>query len=103
MDTYIKVSKRKALMILHDAIDRIENMPDGTLFTLEVDLSSGGCSCEGGFISIHGGEKIISESATRIFSGNQYTSQLNLYSEEQPDIYNIQKKGIMKTILLPGI
>lgn len=103
MDTYIKVSKRKALMILHDAIRRIDDMPENSLFTMNIDLSGGGCSCKGDYISMCSGEKMIRESATRTFSGNQYTSQLNLYSEDQPDIYNIQKKGIMKTILLPGI
>ncbi len=90
-------------MILHDAIRRIDDMPENSLFTMNIDLSGGGCSCKGDYISMCSGEKMIRESATRIFSGNQYTSQLNLYSEDQPDIYNIQKKGIMKTILLPGI
>ena len=103
MDVYIKVSKKQAIQILRDAINRMDNIDEDVLFTLSIDLSTHGCSSHGQKISVCSGEKLIRESVTRIFSGNQYTSQLNLYSEEQPDIYNIQKKGIMKTILLPGI
>lgn len=38
-----------------------------------------------------------------IFSGNKFMSHVDIHSVNQPDIYNIRPKGIMKTILLDGI
>lgn len=103
MDTYIKVSKTQAIQILRDAIDRIDNMDGDVLFTLSIDLSAHGCSSYGQKISMCSGEKMINESATQIFSGNQYTSQIDLYSERQSNIYDIKPEGMLRTILLPGI
>ena len=103
METYTQVSKGQAIKILRDAIDRINNMDEEILFSLSLDLSTHGCSSCGQKISMCSGEKMINESATRIFSGNQYISQIDLYSEKQADIYDIKPKGMLRTILLPGI
>ena len=46
---------------------------------------------------------IAKKSKCIIFSGNKYISSVNIHSVNQPDIYNIQPKGIMKTILLDRI
>ena len=46
---------------------------------------------------------IAKKSKCIIYSGNRYISSVNIHSVNQPDIYNIQPKGIMKTILLDRI
>ena len=38
-----------------------------------------------------------------IFSGSRYMSYVDLHSVNQPDIYNIRKRGVKKTILLDGV
>lgn len=46
---------------------------------------------------------IANNSKCIIFSGNKYMSHVDIHSVNQPDIYNIRPKGVMKTILLEGI
>lgn len=96
MEKRIVINKEEAIKI-------INSMPQDTVFLLTIDLSEEKVSDCGQLVNKQKGEKIIKESKTRIFSGNQYTSQIDLYNVFQPDIYNIKPKGIMKTILLDGI
>lgn len=92
------------LITKEEAIKKIQEMPDDTLFVLTFDFEDGnGVSNNGEYIDRPGGEKIIGEAKTRVFSGNQYMSQLNLYNVFQKDIKNIEPKGVMKTILLRGL
>lgn len=103
MEKRFAVSKRDAINIMRTAIEKIEGMDDNTVFVLSIDLEGEGVSDSGKHITIKNGEKIIERSETRIFSGNSYMSQLDLYSVKQPDIKNIRRKGLMKTIVLPAI
>ena len=103
MEKRFAVSKGDAINIMKKAIAKMENMDDDTVFVLTIDLEGDGISDHGKHIKIQSGERLIEKSETRIFSGNRYMSQLDLYTVKQPDIKNIKKKGMMKTILLPGI
>lgn len=103
MEKRFTVSKCDAINIMRTAIKKMESMNDDSIFVLSIDLEGEGISDCGVRMSIESGTNIIDNSETRIFSGNRYVSQLDLYSVKQPDIKNIRKKGIMKTILLPGI
>lgn len=103
MEKRFAVSKHDAIKIMHIAIDKMESMDDNSIFVLSIDLEGDGVSDSGMHMNIEGGTNIINKSETRIFSGNRYMSQLDLYSVKQPDIENIRRKGVMKTILLPGI
>lgn len=97
------VSKCDAINIMRTAIKKMESMDDNSIFVVSIDLEGNGISDHGIRMNIEGGVSIIDKSETRIFSGNRYMSQIDLYSVKQPDIENIRKKGIMKTIVLPGI
>ena len=103
MEKRFTVSKCGAINIMRTAIKKMESMNDDSIFVLSIDLEGEGISDCGVRMSIESGTNIIDSSETRIFSGNRYVSQLDLYSVRQPDIKNIRKKGIMKTIILPGI
>ena len=103
MEKRFTVSKCDAINIMRTAIKKMESMNDDSIFVLSIDLEGEGISDCGVRMSIESGINIIDSSETRIFSGNRYVSQLDLYSVRQPDIKNIRKKGIMKTIILPGI
>ena len=103
MEKRFTVSKCDAINIMRTAIKKMESMNDDSIFVLSIDLEGEGMSDCGVRMSIESGTNIIDNSETRIFSGNRYVSQLDLYSVKQPDIKNIRKKGIMKTIILPGI
>lgn len=103
MEKRFTVSKCDAINIMRTAIKKMESMNDDSIFVLSIDLEGEGMSDCGVRMSIESGTNIIDSSETRIFSGNRYVSQLDLYSVRQPDIKNIRKKGIMKTIILPGI
>lgn len=103
MEKRFTVSKCDAINIMRTAIKKMESMNDDSIFVLSIDLEGEGISDCGVRMSIESGTNIIDSSETRIFSGNRYVSQLDLYSVRQPDIKNIRKKGIMKTIILPGI
>ena len=103
MEKRFAVSKKDAIDIMRSAIAKMESMDDNSVFVLSIDLEGEGISDHGTCMNIEGGRKIIEKSETRIFSGNRYMSQIDLYSVRQPDVKNIKKKGIMKTILLPGI
>ena len=103
MEKRFTVSKCDAINIMRTAIKKMESMNDDSIFVLSIDLEGEGISDCGVRMSIESGTNIIDNSETRIFSGNRYVSQLDLYSVRQPDIKNIRKKGIMKTIILPGI
>lgn len=97
MEKHIVITKE-------EAIQKIQEMSDDTLFVLTFDFDDGiGVSGTGEYINRGGGERIIGEAKTRIFSGNEYMSQLNLYNVFQKDIKNIEPKGVMKTILLRGL
>lgn len=101
MEMRFAVSKHDAIDIMRTAIKKMEVMDDNSVFVLTIDLEGEGISDHGKHITIKSGEKMIERSETRIFSGNKYMSQLDLYSVNQPDIKNIQRKGVMKTIVLP--
>ena len=103
MEKRFAVSKCDAINIMKKAIARMENMNDDTVFVLTIDLEGDGISDYGKHVTIKGGENMIEQSETRIFSGNRYMSQIDLYSVRQSDIKNIRRQGIMKTIVLPGI
>lgn len=103
MEKRFTVSKCDAINIMRTAIKKMESMNDDSVFVFSIDLEGNGISDHGIRMNIEGGISIIDKSETRIFSGNRYMSQLDLYSVNQPDIENIRKKGIMKTIVLPGI
>ena len=103
MEKRVAVSKCDAINIMRKAIAKMKNMDDDTVFVITIDLEGDGISDHGKHATIKSGENMIERSETRIFSGNRYVSQLDLYSVRQPDIKNIRKKGIMKTIILPGI
>lgn len=103
MEKRFAVNKGDAIKIMRKAIAKMENMDDHTVFVLTIDLEGDGVSDHGKHVTIKSGENIIERSETRIFSGNRYMSQLDVYSVKQPDIQNIRRKGLMKTILLPGI
>lgn len=103
MEKRFAVSKHDAINIMRSAIKKMESMDDNSIFVFSIDLEGGGVSDHGIRMNIEGGTSIIDKSETRIFSGNRYMSQIDLYSVKQPDIENIRKKGIMKTIVLPGI
>lgn len=103
MEKRFAVSKCEAIDIMRKAIAKMENMDDDTIFVLTIDLEGNGMSNHGKRVTIKSGANMIERSETRILSGNRYVSQLDLYSVRQPDIKNIRKKGIMKTIILPGI
>ena len=103
MEKRFTVSKCDAINIMRTPIKKMESMNDDSICVLSIDLEGEGISHCGVRMSIESGTNIIDNSETRIFSGNRYVSQLDLYSVKQPDIKNIRKKGIMKTILLPGI
>lgn len=96
--------EKHILVTKEEAIKKIQEMPDDALFVLTFDFEDeNGISNSGEYIDKPGGEKIIGEAKTRVFSGNQYMSQLNLYNVFQKDIKNIEPKGAMKTILLRGL
>lgn len=97
------VSKKEAINILNKAMDAINAMDDDALFVISIDLDREEVSGNGKYIPRKKGEELIIKSETRIFSGNRYMSQLDLYSVRQPDIFNIKPKGVIKTILLGGI
>ena len=103
MEVRFAVSKNDAINIMRTAIKKMECMDDDSIFVLSIDLEGDGISNQGIRMNIEGGTNIINKSETRIFSGNRYMSQLDLYSVKQSDIENIRRKGIMKTIVLPGI
>ena len=103
MEKRFAVSKAEAIDIIRAAITKMENMNDDTVFVLSIDLDGNGVSDHGKHVTIKSGENMIERSETRIFSGNRYMSQLDLYSVRQSDIENIRRQGMMKTILLPGI
>ena len=103
MEKRFAVSKHDAINIMRSAIKKMESMDDNSIFVFSIDLEGGGVSDHGIRMNIEGGTSIIDKSETRIFSGNRYMSQIDLYSVKQTDIENIRKKGIMKTIVLPGI
>lgn len=103
MEKRFAVSKHDAINIMRSAIKKMESMDDNSIFVFSIDLEGGGVSDHGIRMNIEGGTSIIDKSETRIFSGNRYMSQIDLYSVKQPDIENIRKKGIMQTIVLPGI
>ncbi len=103
MERRFAVSKNEAINIMRAAIKKMECMDDNSLFVLSIDLEGDGVSSQGIRMNIEGGTNIIDKSETRVFSGNRYMSQLDLYSVKQTDIENIRRKGVMKTILLPGI
>ena len=103
MEKRFAVSKIDAINIMRTAIEKIEGMDNDSVFVLSIDLEGDGVSDRGIRMNIEGGTNIISKSETRIFSGNRYMSQLDLYSVNQPDMKNIRRKGMMRTILLPGI
>lgn len=97
------VGKKEAIKIMYDAIATINKMSDQSIFVLSIDLDNQKISDRGEYIKVEKGEKIINESATRVYSGNRYMSQIDLYSVFQSDMYNIKPVGGMKTILLSGI
>lgn len=97
------VSKKEAVQIMKKALKQIEEGDEDSVFVLTLNLEGKGYSGLGNYISIKNGEQIIESSKTRIFSGNRYMSQLDLYSAFQSDITNIKHEGVLKTILLPGI
>ena len=103
MEKRFAVSKGDAINIMRKAIAKMENMDDDTVFVLTIDLEGDGISDRGKHVTIKSGENMIERSETRIFSGNRYMSQIDLYSVRQSDIKNIRRQGIMKTIVLPGI
>ena len=103
MEMRFDVSKNDAINIMRKKKKKMECMDDESIFVLSIDLEGDGVSDQGIRMNIEGGTNIINKSETRIFSGNRYMSQLDLYTVKQPDIKNIKKKGMMKTILLPGI
>lgn len=103
MEKRFTVSKCDAINIMRTAIKKMQSMDDNSIFVLSIDLEGDGLSDCGMRITVESGTNIIDNSETRIFSGNRYMSQLDLYSARQPDIKNIRKKGVMRTILLPGI
>lgn len=78
-------------------------MPDDEVFVLTIDFDKESISDCGIYVDKTIGKDFVNHSNTRILSGDKYTSQLNLYSALQPDIYNIKPKGIMQTILLGKI
>ena len=103
MEKRFAVSKCDAIKIMRTAIKNMECMDDNSIFVLSIDLEGDGISDRGIHMNIEGGTNIINKSETRVFSGNRYISQLDLYSVKQPDIENIRREGVMKTILFPGI
>ena len=103
MERRFAVSKHDAINIMRTAIKKMESMNDDSIFVLSFDLEGDGMSDCGVHMSIESVTNIIDNSETRIFSGNRYMSQLDLYSVRQPDIENIRRQGVMKTIILPGI
>lgn len=97
MEKHIYLTKKEALKI-------IERLPDDAMLMFSFDFDNGeGISDSGKYIDKPTGKQMIGEAKTRIFSGNQYMSQLNLYNIFQPDVKNIRPQGVMKTILLRGI
>lgn len=87
-----------------EAIKKIQELPDNAVFVLTFDFDKGnGISDCGKYIDKPHGEKLIGEAVTRVFSGNEYMSQINLYNILQTDIKNIKPEGLMKTILLRGL
>ena len=93
----------QVIVNIHEAIQIIEKVPADQLFLLTFDFGHEAVSDRGVYINKVEGIKFIISAKTRILSGDKYTSQLNLYSVLQDDIYNIKPEGIMKTILLNGI
>ena len=66
------------------------------LFCIDHRFRGDGISDHGKHVTIKSGENMIEQSETRIFSGNRYMSQLDLYSVRQSDIENIRRQGIME-------
>lgn len=100
MDKRVFLSKKEAIKVLQDAIDRINTMPEDTFVMLTMDLDAATMSDCGRRISLKKGEYMINSSESRIYYGSHYMSQLELYSVRQ-DIQS-QRRGVMRTILLPG-
>lgn len=96
------VTEKEAIDIMHNAIGKTECMNNRRVFVLSIDLEGEGISDNGAHITMEQGEKIIRESTTIIFSGNNYVSQLDLYSAKQ-DLENVKMVGTMKTILFPNV
>lgn len=100
MSKRLFLSKKDAIKVLQDAINQINTMPENTFVMLTMDLDTDTMSDCGRRVPLNEGEYIINSSESRIYYGNHYMSQLELYSVRQ-DIQS-QRRGVMRTILLPG-
>lgn len=97
-DQYRKMSKKEFIKMIEDEYD---DNAEFDVHTIDFDADSK--------ISMlaHVDKKRINNMARNsksiIFSGNNFESHVDIHSVLQPDIYNIKRKGVMKTILLEGM
>lgn len=97
-DQYRKMSKREFISMIEEEYD------DNTEFDVHtIDFDAGNKISVSSHIDKRGINIIAKDSKCIIFSGNNLISHVDIHSIPQPDIYNIKRKGIMKTILLDGI
>ena len=94
-DQYRRMSKREFIAMIEEEYD------DDVEFNVHTfDFDSGNKMSIVSHVDKKRINCIAKNSKCIIFSGNRYMSSVNIHSVNQPDIYNIRPKGIMKTILL---
>lgn len=97
-EQYRRMSKREFISMIEEEYDdnaefdvHILNFDTNENLSMVSRMDKNGIHC------------IANNSKCIIFSGNKYMSHVDIHSVNQPDIFNIRPKGVMKTILLEGI
>jgi len=98
MDQYMKISIKKLKTIINDLPDDLPVMLFSTDFDSDEKISDVGI-----FVTKDTINNLADRSKTIIYSGNKYLAHVDMHSFYQKDIYNIEPRGVMKTILLDGL
>ena len=95
---YKRIKKKEFIKMIDELFD------DDAEFNVQtLDFDAGQKISVVEHVNKDGINHMAKDSKCIIFSGSRYMSYVDLHSVNQPDIYNIQKRGVKKTILLDGV
>lgn len=98
LDQYRKMSKKEFIKMIEEEYD-----DDAEFDVHTIDFDSKQKKSMVSHMDKRRINIIANDSKSIIFSGNKFESHVDIHSITQPDITNIKKKGVMRTILLDSI
>ena len=84
--------------------EALKEIPDAAMLpVLTYDFLSDCYSLKREMVSKRNVCELGEQAPSIIFSGNDYMTQINIYSVKQKDLCHIEEKGVMKTVMLGNI